>query len=396
MNNKLLYKLDSIVEISITGKNIHNYIKRVLLKNKINIIKLTYINYKEVLVILKYSDYLKLLDNRSIYEISLIRKYGKLKFIDRINKNFVLLISIIMGISIIYILSNFIYSIDVIHSVKSVRDLVNNELERNGITKYSWKKSYGELERIEDKILEDNKDKLEWIEITTNGTRYIVRVEERKIKTDNSYFEYQSIVARKNCILYEVNASKGEKVRLPNQYVKKGDVVISGYITLPDNNKIASMAEGKVLGEVWYTIDVSYPYTYYEEKYTGKKKNVLVIHFYNKDIPILSFNHFRSFKTKSNELVSNNISNISLTLDKQYEVKIISKIYTYEEVIDRAIKEGIKRLKEDNNKIIDILATEILKEYDNGDRIVVKYFVKAIEDVGEVIKIDENIEETGE
>ena len=59
MKNRNMWKLNDIIEIKICGKNIHNYIKRVLIKNKIDILKLTYLNYKEVLVVLRYKDYLK-------------------------------------------------------------------------------------------------------------------------------------------------------------------------------------------------------------------------------------------------------------------------------------------------------------------------------------------------
>ena len=51
MKNRNMWKLNDIIEIKICGKNIHNYIKRVLIKNKIDILKLTYLNYKEVLVV---------------------------------------------------------------------------------------------------------------------------------------------------------------------------------------------------------------------------------------------------------------------------------------------------------------------------------------------------------
>ena len=71
--------LESSVKILVDGKNINNYIKR-LINDRIEIFDLKYLNYSKAEVIIKYSDYLKLKDIRSIYKIKIIDKYGNLKF----------------------------------------------------------------------------------------------------------------------------------------------------------------------------------------------------------------------------------------------------------------------------------------------------------------------------
>ena len=156
-----------------------------------------------------------------------------------------------------------------------------------------------------------------------------------------------------------------------------------------------TMAKGKVLGEVWYTIEIEYPYTYYEERLTGKSKKFYVIDFLGYKFPILQFNKYRSFNKKSKVIFKNNILNISLSKETQYEVEVISNIYTYDEALAKAISIGEEKLMEDNNKIEKISDIDILESKDTGSSIYVKLFVKAIEDVGEVLKIDqkENIED---
>ena len=52
MENRYIEKFDSIIKIKVEGKNINNYIKRII-KRKINIIRLIPISYKEVHLILK-------------------------------------------------------------------------------------------------------------------------------------------------------------------------------------------------------------------------------------------------------------------------------------------------------------------------------------------------------
>ena len=65
MRNRYLEKWERTVKIRIKGSNINNYLKRVI-KMKINIIELIPISKKEAHVILKYSEYKKLLDIKSI------------------------------------------------------------------------------------------------------------------------------------------------------------------------------------------------------------------------------------------------------------------------------------------------------------------------------------------
>ena len=250
------------------------------------------------------------------------------------------------------------------------------------------KKSYNELEKIEDKILEDNKDKLEWIEIIESGTRYIVRLEERLLNTKEDNDGYQNIVASKSAVITDIIAYDGEKIKAINDYVTKGDIIISGSLLKPDNSSIYTKALGLVLGEVWYTVDVEYPYIYKEEHLTGNSKKVLVLNFLNKRISLFDFNEFNSFQADSKILINNSILPINLVLEKQYEVNIIDDFLTYDEAIDKAIELAKIKLKEGNSKIKDVKEVSILEENKLVSKVSLKLFISVIEDIG----VEENID----
>ncbi len=387
MKNKYFEKFDSIIKIKITGINIDNYIRRII-KRKINIIKLIPVSHKEAHLILKYQDYQKLTKYNTIYKLSIIEEYGSIKIKNNIKKNTILLIFILISIFIIITLSKIIFSIDIIHSDKKIRTLISNELNKYGIKKYTFKKSYEQLEEIEDKILENNKDNLEWIEIEEYGTKYIVRIEERKLNTQEEKYQYQSIISTKNAIITEVDAISGEIVKNVNDYVKKGDTVISGYITHPDNSQTPTMAKGTVYGEVWYTIKVDYPYVYQEETLTGRSKTVYVLNFINKRISLFDFDKYKSFKSKDTILLSSNLLNINLVKEKQYEVTVIDEVYTEDEVINKAIDYSKEKLQNENPNIKEIKDVKILSQQSNDSTITLNLFIKAIEDIGSIIPID--------
>lgn len=380
MKDKIFKIFSSSIKIKITGRNINNFLKRII-RNNINIIKVIPISYKEMDLIIDYKDLDKIEKLKTIYNIKIIRYYGKLRILKRIKKNIFILSFLLIGLFLVYILSNLILSIEVIHSNNNIIKLVENELEENGIKKYHFALSYDEVEKVKKKILEDNKDSLEWLEIIKKGTKYIVRVEERIINNvpdDNNIYD---IVASKGAVIKSIYAKSGEKIRDVNTYVKKGDIVISSKIILPNNEIITKSADGKIIGEVWYSARVEFPYVYNEIKYTGNKKKVLVFNFLNKRISIFDFNKYKTFDKNIKYIFNNNIIPISLTYEYEYETKVINDIYTYDTAREKAILIAKEKLLNKYSSIIDITDIKIINEEDMTSKIVIDLFITCDEDI---------------
>lgn len=388
MKNTFLNKIESSVRVKITGKNVNNYLKR-LIANKIDLIDLKYNSHNEAVVTIKYSDYLKLKTVRSSYDVKVTNTYGKLRIRNKMKRSYILLSSIILGIALIILLSNIIFSIEVIHTNKSVIELVGNELNKNGLKKYTFKKKYKDIKKIEDKILNDNKDKLEWISIDIIGTKYVVRIEERKIKNENNDNIYQDIVASKSGVIKKIIALSGEKKYEIDNFVSKGDTIIKGSITKPNNEVILTHASGLVYAEVWYQISVEYPYQYKEEILTGNKKNIYYLKFINKRLELFNFKKYKNFQKEPKILLYNYILPISLVKEKQYEVNIIDEIYTTEEVINKAITLAESRLMSSNKKIDKIERVSIIKKEEYDSKIKLDLFISVIEEIGEVKILNE-------
>ena len=389
MKDKILKIFSSNIKIKVTGKNINNFLKR-LIYNNINIIKVVNISYKEADLIINYQDLEKINKYKTIYNIEVIEYQGKLKLLKLIKKNIFIISFLILSLIIIYILSNVIFSVEVIHSNSSIIKLLEKELNYYGIKKYSFVKSYNEIEKIENKILKDNKDNLEWLEITREGTKYIVRVEERIINKDNQDTAIYNITASKNAIIKVIEATKGEKQKEVNNYVTKGEVIISPYITIPNNEKVLSSAKGSVLGEVWYTINIEYPYSYNEISYTGKSKKVWTFTFLNKRISLFDFKKYKSFNKDTKVIFKDNISSLSLNKEYQYETKVINDILTYDEVKEKAINLAKKKLKDKYNSIKDITKVITINEEDLGEKLSLTLFVTCTEDITSYSRLDPN------
>ena len=391
MKDKILKIFSSSIKIKVTGRNINNFLKR-LINNNINIEKVIPISHKEIDLIINYQDLDKVLKLKTIYNIKIVRYYGKLRIIKRIKKDIFILSSLLISLLLIYTLSNVIFKVEVIHSNKNIIKLVTKELEDNGIKKYNFVKNYQEIEKIKNKILEENKDTLEWLEIIREGTKYTIRVEERIINNKPKDNKIYNIVASKNAVIKNIYAESGEKIRSINTYVKKGDIIISSDITLPNNEKISKTASGKVQGEVWYNINIEYPYQYHEIKYTGNKKKVLVLNLLNKRISFFDFHKYKTFNRNIKYIFNNNITPISLIYEDEYETNIINEVYDYNTAREKAITKAKEKILEKYPNIKDITDIKIIKEEDKKNKISLNLFVTCLEDITEYQEIDNNKE----
>lgn len=391
MKDKILKIFSSSIKIKVTGRNINNFLKR-LINNNINIEKVIPISHKEIDLIINYQDLDKVLKLKTIYNIKIIRYYGKLRIIKRIKKDIFILSSLLISLLLIYTLSNIIFKVEVIHSNKNIIKLVTKELEDNGIKKYKFVKNYQEIEKIKNKILEENKDTLEWLEIIREGTKYTIRVEERIINNKPKDNKIYNIVASKNAVIKNIYAESGEKIRSINTYVKKGDIIISSDITLPNNEKIPKTASGKVQGEVWYNINIEYPYQYHEIKYTGNKKKVLVLNLLNKRISFFDFHKYKTFNRNIKYIFNNNITPISLIYEDEYETNIINEVYDYNTAREKAITKAKDKMLEKYPNIKDITNIKIIKEEDKKNKISLNLFVTCLEDITEYQEVDNNKE----
>ena len=389
MKDKILKIFSSSIKIKVTGRNINNFLKR-LINNNINIEKVIPISHKEIDLIINYQDLDKVLKLKTIYNIKIVRYYGKLRIIKRIKKDIFILSSLLISLLLIYTLSNVIFKVEVIHSNKNIIKLVTKELEDNGIKKYKFVKNYQEIEKIKNKILEENKDTLEWLEIIREGTKYTIRVEERIINNKPKDNKIYNIVASKNAVIKNIYAESGEKIRSINTYVNKGDIIISSDITLPNNEKISKTASGKVQGEVWYNINIEYPYQYHEIKYTGNKKKVLVLNLLNKRISFFDFHKYKTFNRNIKYIFNNNITPISLIYEDEYETNIINEVYDYNTAREKAITKAKEKILEKYPNIKDITNIKIIKEEDKKNKISLNLFVTCLEDITEYQEVDNN------
>ena len=375
----------NLIDIKVKGRNVEKIIKKLKDKN-IDIYKIKYVKYNLIILRIKKTDFDNLDYLKAMYDIEIIDFYGldKIKYI--LKQNIYLIISIIISIGILVMLSNTIFDISVIHNNKELRDNILRELKNNGIDKYHFKKDYKTLDIIKKKILNKYKDEIEWLEIKSDGVKYIVRVEERIIKKDSSISPIRNIVAKKDAIIRGFDIKSGEIIKNKFDFVRKGDVIVTGDLKLYEETKKFVSAEGSIYGEVWYKVMIEYPLKIEDISLTGKIKKNLTFRFFNKYYD-LSFKHFKDSTRKDKALIRNDIFPIYLAYETQYETNKISKKLTKKE----AEKEAIKLVKNKINKNLGekeyINDVKKLKVHENNSKIVLELFISVVENITEYSEI---------
>ena len=281
------------------------------------------------------------------------------------------------------------FSIDIITNDNKMKQKLLDELSNNGLKIYSFKKNYQELQIIKKKILEKYKTDIDWIEIENIGTKYIVRFEPRinnPVKKNNNY---RHIVASKDAIIYSLDISDGQIIKVKDTYVKRGDIIVSGYIYLNDSIKDTVVSRGNVYGETWYTVTVTYPLKYKEEILTGKKKNVYVIKLLNKNIELFNFKHYQNKKVKSSVILKNNILPFSLEKEYQQELKVKNENNTTDEAINKAVDLATKKIEDNLEENEFILSKKVLNSFNNDTHVTVKIFYSVVENITDYQEIEE-------
>lgn len=377
--------MNSRYQILIRGKS-PKYFLALLLQKKVAIYSVLE-KVNEIIVVVDYEGYQEILNTKTSYSITILNRFGFAKVQYLFRKYFIFLLGIIFFITIVSFLSHIIFKVEVIHSNEEIRDILYQDLEDLGISKFKFKVSYDEKEKIVEKILKKETERIEWLEIEEVGTKYIVRVEERKKNKKEEIKTPQNIVAKKDAMILEIVAEEGEVKKKKFDYVTKGDVIISGLIYNKEDIVSKRCARGKVFGEVWYKVTVEIPKHYHEEKITGKKKKKLEIKFLDKTIHL--FSHFDTYQKKSISLLSSRILPIKLLFSTYLETEVVDLNYNLDTVDNQAYSLTEEKLLHKLSKEDKILSKKILKKYEKDSKIIVEVFFKVKENITDTVSIED-------
>ena len=311
----------------------------------------------------------------------IFNKYKKRKF-------FALLLLII--IVTIISLSNFVWNIEVTGTQTINNDeliqLVNNE----GLTIGKLKSKINTKEII-NKIRLERKD-IAWVGIDIQGTNAIIRVIEADIKPEIiNEEEYCNIVSDKEAAIIKVNAQNGTPMVKEGEIVKKGTVLIAGWLEGKYTGTRYVHSEGTIEAKVWYSYKERIYFNQTLEEKTGNEENKYSIIINKFKINLYKkLPNFEKYDTivenKKLKLFSNLYLPVELIKNNYSELQEKQVNFSLEEAKDI----GINKCKEELDKKVNE-KENLLNEYINIDPQENYVDVEAIYEVKENIGTKEKI-----
>ena len=369
---------ESFYKIKIEGKDVKRFI-RMLYRSGIYFEEIS-LDHGSAYIKVDKENYKKFNDIKTSYNIEVIELFGISKFNHLIRSNFIFLVFTAFGIFLLYFLSNIIFDVEVIHNDKYIRDLLYSELDKYNIKKYNFVKKYEYVQKVKNEILNNYKNDIEWLEIERVGTVYKIRVDKRIINNIKQDGQNRHVVAKKNGIIMRIVAEKGEIVKKVYDYVRAGDIIISGEIYKNKEVIGQTSASGDVYAEVWYKVKVEMPISYKEEALTGRSKNVINISFLDKNINIFDFHRYNNSKKEGNTILSDFFGMFTIKYNKEYEINVKDEVNN---IISEefAFKMARKKIEDQLGRGEYIISQKKLKTVINNSTIITEVFFKVYENI---------------
>lgn len=241
----------------------------------------------------------------------------------------------------LYMLSTFVWTVEIQGTVRLSPYQVEKVAEKVGIKQGAWKVKLKEP-LILQKEMTELLPEASWIGVHIEGTKATIQVVEKEVQEKAQPLGPRHLIAKKKAVIQRVEAEAGKSLVNVNQYVEKGQVLISGVIGNEMRQGLVA-AKGKVEGEVWYQSDVSVPINRTSYHLTGQKQDLfyMIVGSYAVRLWPFETNAYEKFEANEKRLQLG-YAQYSLPLGwkkvSQFEMEERRKSITEEEAIAEAKK----------------------------------------------------------
>ena len=318
-------------------------------------------------------------------KVKIQRKRGLPFLLNRYRKRKFFAIALVLITASIITVSNFIWNIEIDGIDESMQKEIMEIVKNEGVDVGVFKGKI-DTQSLINKIRILRED-VAWVGMEIKGTNLIIKVAESDKKPeiiDES--EYCNIIATKDGIITKVEAQNGTPVVAEGDMVKKGDILVQGWIEGKYTENRYVHAEGVITAKVWYSEKEKVYYKQNYENQTGNKERKYTINLNNFKINFFkTLSKFKNYDTistvKKLKITSNFYLPIEIVVNENYEKQVNEVVYDKNEAKEIGIKELKNKL---NNQIKD--KENISNIYINTDEtdeyIEVEVIYEVLENIG--------------
>ncbi|MGM0921117.1 MAG: sporulation protein YqfD [Bacillota bacterium] len=314
-----------------------------------------------------------------------LKKVSGLPFlIQKSLKNSGFVIGFALFFTVILLLSNMIWGIDIKGAKPSTEHLIKKELDAMGVKVGKLQFFTLDPDSIQ-KNLTNNIKELTWVGVELKGTNYHFEVVEKNEPEKITYSSPQHIVARKKAIITKMYVEKGQPAVSINEHVKKGQLLVSGIIG-NENNQQKVAAKAEILGETWYRSEAEVPIHTTFNVFSGDDKRKYYLELGSWQLQVWGFKQdmFKDFEVEE-DIRSVKFLNWNLPIGygkKIYrEKEVVKRSYTNEEARTAALELGKKELLNELGEEAEIKGQKVLHQTNENGKVKLTVLYQVIENI---------------
>ncbi len=388
----LLYYIFGYVNISVEGYFIERFInicisKNILLWN----VKRKKSSFLYANIGMKDFKRIKTIAKTTKCRVKIEKKKGLPFLIHKYKKRKIFFGALLAIILFIYVVSNFIWNIDIIGndviSTEEILQIVNE----NGL-------QIGKLkQKVDTKAIINNvrlqRSDIAWMGIHLKGTNAIVEIVESDKKPEIvDENEYCNIVSNKEGIITKINVQNGTAIVKEGDIVKKGNILIGGWIEGKYTGTRYVHSKGEIQAKVWYDKKETISLNNIIEEKTGNQKTNYGININNfkinfaKGVP--NFENYDTInENKKLKIFSNFYFPIEICKTTYFELTQKQITYTEDEAKQILRSKLEKELEEEIKEVENIVNKQINYKQENNS-ITVEVIYEVLENIGTNEKLE--------
>jgi similar to stage IV sporulation protein len=339
---------------------------------------------------------LRPISRKSRCRVRIIKKKGLPFVLSRYRRRKTFVAGAVLFILLIYILTSFIWVIELKGNKELDTQFILEKLEGFGIKPGVFKYKINTDKAVNNMIMEI--DMLSWISISLKGTKVKIDLAERELPPELvPKDEPCNIVAKRDGIIKTITTKNGIEMVKVGDTVTKGQLLVAGSIPIKGEEGEARLvhAIASIAARTWYERREMVNCTAVEKVRTGKTKDIYSIVVFTKRLNL--FKKYIKFENYDRIEINKKIS-IGEDLVLPFEI-IVEKYYEnilQEKELDIDEAKQIAADKAYNEAVIDISDTanmvqssvNFVQDENNGLTAVVT--IECIEDIGVEEKIGGN------
>lgn len=317
------------------------------------------------------------------YKLKILKKVGIPFFLYKYKKRKILFYGIVFLLGTMIFLSSFIWNIEFIEMSEENIKAIEKELNDLNITVGTFKNKINKNELINNIRLNNNE--FSWVGVEVVGTNLKIRVsmaDDKPEIIDNS--ENCNIVADKDAKITKIYVQNGTKNVEVGDEVKKGDILINGYMDGLYTGRRFVHALAEIKGEVAYSETSYLDYNKEKMKKTGRKETKICVKINNFEINFYkSISNFKKYDTIESNKKVRLFSDFYLPI----EIKILENFELEENDIskDEIIEKEKIKMEEELNKKLGNTSNLVDKYYNietYNNQIIIQLTYVLEEDIG--------------